>query len=217
MRVAHPEVDADPMPAEGTWSASERIPVAVGQLGAALTRGLCAILTDDPGLDVVACGLAASELLDLLASRPVGVVFLDEREFAGDSLPRRLETLCPGIGVVVIADRLTRNAAIRMFALGARACLPARAPEPLLRAAVHRAVAGEHFFVPMDAVGRAGRKAQLLTVRERSVAELLQAGRTNAEIAAELYIGIETVRTHVAHIYRKLGIGTRAELLDAEL
>ena len=42
--------------------------------------------------------------------------------------------------------------------------------------------------------------------------ELLQDGATNAEIAHELSIGIETVRTHARHIYRKLGIGSRREL-----
>ena len=42
--------------------------------------------------------------------------------------------------------------------------------------------------------------------------ELLQDGAANAEIAHELSIGIETVRTHARHIYRKLGIGSRREL-----
>ena len=54
--------------------------------------------------------------------------------------------------------------------------------------------------------------ADLLTPREAQVLELLQDGATNAEIAHELSIGIETVRTHARHIYRKLGIGSRREL-----
>jgi LuxR family transcriptional regulator, maltose regulon positive regulatory protein len=44
------------------------------------------------------------------------------------------------------------------------------------------------------------------------VLELLQDGSTNAEIAHELSIGIETVRTHARNIYRKLGIASRREL-----
>ena len=52
----------------------------------------------------------------------------------------------------------------------------------------------------------------LLTSREAGVLELLQEGRTNAEIAHELSIGIETVRTHARNIYRKLGITSRRDL-----
>jgi DNA-binding CsgD family transcriptional regulator len=44
------------------------------------------------------------------------------------------------------------------------------------------------------------------------VLELLQGGHSNAEIAAALQVGIETVRTHTRHIYRKLGVKTRKEL-----
>jgi DNA-binding CsgD family transcriptional regulator len=51
-----------------------------------------------------------------------------------------------------------------------------------------------------------------LTPRETEVLELLQGGRSNAEIAADLHLGIETVRTHARHIYRKLGVSTRREL-----
>jgi DNA-binding CsgD family transcriptional regulator len=54
--------------------------------------------------------------------------------------------------------------------------------------------------------------SELLTPREAEVLDLLQDGATNAEIAHELSIGIETVRTHARHIYRKLGIGSRREL-----
>ena len=44
--------------------------------------------------------------------------------------------------------------------------------------------------------------------------ELLQLGRSNAEIAMALSVGIETVRTHARSIYRKLGVRTRRELAN---
>jgi DNA-binding CsgD family transcriptional regulator len=52
----------------------------------------------------------------------------------------------------------------------------------------------------------------LLTPREADVLELLQQGRSNAEIAVALHVGVETVRTHARNIYRKLGVRTRRDL-----
>jgi DNA-binding CsgD family transcriptional regulator len=51
-----------------------------------------------------------------------------------------------------------------------------------------------------------------LTETELRVAELAASGRTNREIAAELYMGVSTVEAHLSHVYRKLGIRSRTEL-----
>src|SRR5262249_33942200 len=51
-----------------------------------------------------------------------------------------------------------------------------------------------------------------LTETERRVAELAAQGRTNKEIAAELYMGVSTVESHLSRVYRKLGIRSRSGL-----
>ena len=51
-----------------------------------------------------------------------------------------------------------------------------------------------------------------LTPTELQVVDLIRAGRTNREVAAELLMGTETVKTHVSHIFTKLGISNRAQL-----
>ncbi len=57
--------------------------------------------------------------------------------------------------------------------------------------------------------------AESLTASERRVAELAAAGRTNREIAAELYITVATVETHLRHAFQKLAVHGRKQLRDA--
>ncbi len=51
-----------------------------------------------------------------------------------------------------------------------------------------------------------------LTPTERRVADLVRAGKSNAEVAAELLMGVETVKTHLSRIFAKLGISNRTKL-----
>lgn len=51
-----------------------------------------------------------------------------------------------------------------------------------------------------------------LTTAEKRVAALVAAGRTNREVAAELFLGERTVASHLTHIYAKLGVRSRTEL-----
>ena len=57
--------------------------------------------------------------------------------------------------------------------------------------------------------------ADALTPSERRVAELAAGGRTNREIAAELYVTLATVETHLRHVFQKLDVHARTELRDA--
>jgi DNA-binding CsgD family transcriptional regulator len=66
--------------------------------------------------------------------------------------------------------------------------------------------------------GRAGRiPPGQLSPQEKAVARLARAGRTNRQIGQELYLSVNTVETHLAHAYRKLGIGRRSELAGQPL
>ena len=101
-----------------------------------------------------------------------------------------------------------------MIGFGATACLAKSTEARDVLHAIHLASRGMHVLPGHDEGDADPDPAgpTPLTSREADVLELLQHGRSNAEIAALLSVGVETVRTHARHIYRKLGVSTRREL-----
>ncbi|MHB1465511.1 MAG: response regulator transcription factor [Thermoleophilia bacterium] len=64
----------------------------------------------------------------------------------------------------------------------------------------------------LPAPGRAGAPRVIcLSAREQEIVTLLEAGLTNKEVAAKLYLSPETVKTYVARIFKKLGVRNRTE------
>lgn len=80
------------------------------------------------------------------------------------------------------------------------------------RLAIYVAMADEHSQEPP-----AGPQALPLTAREREIVTLIALGRETPEIAAELHISAETVRSHVRNAMGKLGAHTRAQLVAIAL
>ena len=106
------------------------------------------------------------------------------------------------------------------FAAGASGYLPKEAADLELVEAVREVAAGRPFVHPSVGARLALADADAessghepLSDRERKVLQLLALGHTNQEIARLLVISVRTVETHRAHISRKLGLRTRAELV----
>ena len=59
---------------------------------------------------------------------------------------------------------------------------------------------------------KAGNGVDSLSEREREIAELVAAGRTNREVAAELYLSPKTIESHLSRVFSKLGVSKRAQL-----
>ena len=102
---------------------------------------------------------------------------------------------------------------------------PTDAREPLRRALELATVCGaeplaEHARTELHAAGVRPRREALsgvesLTPSERRVADLAAAGRTNRDVAQELFVTPKTVEVHLSNAYRKLGIRSRRELAGA--
>jgi DNA-binding NarL/FixJ family response regulator len=210
------------------------ITVVVGEFGAVIERGLLEVLGGARGLRVLGVGLDHAALEDAVARRKARVVVLEEDSAATSLLPRRLcgasrggshssgrgIQSSSGVGLVVLAHRPTRAYVARLVAFGVTVCLSIDASELEIVRGVRLAAGGRHVFVAMsERPSRAARavRSSALTDREREVLDRLSKGQRNAEIAEALRISVETARMHTKHLYRKLGVSSRGELLGIEL
>ena len=178
--------------------------------------GLSVMIDEDPNLDLVARDVPLGELHAAIAEHSPSVVLLNLDTLGGPGDLIALHRAFPDTSIVVLANRPTAGECAQLLSFGATGCLSKETEARDVVTAVHLASRGMHVLPRAAAagggVGRLGLEGAELTTREAEVSELLQDGRTNAEIAEELSIGIETVRTHARSVYRKLGVPSRREL-----
>jgi len=186
--------------------------VAVARFEDIVAHGLRALINDDDSLELVADGVPHEHLTSALDTYKPQVAILNFGSLTSASELKDLHRRFPETRLVVLANRPTPSECRQMLAFGATACLAKSTEARDVLHAIHLASRGLHVLPPAgdDAPDFAG--PDLLTPREADVLELLQSGRSNAEIAQVLHVSVETVRTHARRIYRKLGVKTRREL-----
>jgi len=178
--------------------------------------GLRVLISDDPNLELIVDSVPMGDVDDAIERHRPDVVLLNFGTLGSPGQVLQLHRAHPDTRIVVLANRPTAAECNQMLSFGATACLSKETEARDIVNALHLASRGMH-LLPRSATAGGLRRAgihgsELLTPREAEVLERLQDGATNAEIAHGLSIGIETVRTHARHIYRKLGIGSRREL-----
>ena len=174
--------------------------------------GLQQLLTEDESVELVARGVPIGRLEPAVAEHHPAVAVLDFGALPNAAFVYRLNEAHPETRVVVLANRPTTAEATQMLSFGAAACLSKETQARDVITAIHLASRGMNMLPRAAGNGHAPVGPDLLTPREADVLQLLQHNRSNAQIAHELSIGIETVRTHTRNIYRKLGVSSRREL-----
>jgi DNA-binding NarL/FixJ family response regulator len=180
--------------------------------------GLRQLIAAEENLELVAADVPLPELSEVIEEHTPAVVVLNFGSLPSPASVHQLHERHPDTRLVVLANRPTAAECNQMLSFGATACISKETQGRDIINAIHLASRGM-YVMPRSASsglvetgGMARPGPDLLTSREANVLELLQEGRTNAEIAHELSIGIETVRTHARNIYRKLGISSRRDL-----
>ena len=178
--------------------------------------GLRALLEGQPDLSVVGEAAEATSAGQVVGATEPDVVLMDLNLGSGPGgaeTTRALRALHPAPQVLVLTTYDTETDIRTAVDAGAVGYLLKDAPPDQLFAGVRAAARGETVLAPLVAarlLGRTGAAGPPLTPREVEILTLLAGGLANKEIARQVLVSEATVKSHLSHVYDKLGVDTRA-------
>jgi DNA-binding NarL/FixJ family response regulator len=177
--------------------------------------GLRGMLAGQTEFEIVGEAATGAEAVALVARERPDVVLMDLRMPAMDGVAATgsITAEHPGTHVLVLTTYDTDSDILRAVEAGATGYLLKDTPRQDLFAAVRAASRGETVLAPAVAARLVGHvrapTEDVLTARELEVLALVAEGCTNGEAARRLYISEATVKTHLLHIFGKLGVDDR--------
>jgi DNA-binding NarL/FixJ family response regulator len=178
--------------------------------------GLRGVFADDPDFEVAGEAGNGREAVELAGRLGVDVVLMDLRmpEMGGVAAIKALRAATPEVRVLVLTTFDTDSDVLPAIEAGATGYLLKDAPSAELIRAVRAAHRGESVLSPSVAGRLMGQVRKpvndALSPREREVLELIAGGASNRDAAARLFVSQATIKTHLLHIYDKLGVRDRA-------
>jgi len=181
---------------------------------ALLRTGVANIINQEPDLQVVAEAGDGAEAIDAYARHRPDVTLLDLRMpvLEGVEVVKRIREHDPAARVIVLTTYDTDDEISRALKAGAKAYVLKDISADDLVACIRDVLAGKTYIAPAAAAKLAeGVTRVQLTPREMAALKLVADGKANKEIAAALDISERTVKTHLAHLFEKLGATSRTE------
>jgi len=190
------------------------IRLLLGDAHPVVRAGIRAMLESEPDLEVVGEAATAEDAVRLAAASDVDLVLMDLQfpgAMQGAEATRRIRSHDDAPRVLVLTNYDTDADILGAIEAGASGYLLKDAPPGELVAAVRAAATGESALAPaVSSRLRASREAaDSLTAREAEVLTLVAEGRSNRDIGRTLFLSEATVKSHLVHIFTKLGVGSR--------
>jgi DNA-binding NarL/FixJ family response regulator len=202
------------LPAETAPAAVTRASVLVVDDHALVRTGVANIISHEPDLHVVAEAANGLEAVQAFERYRPDVTLLDLRMpvMEGVEAVRQIRQRDPAARVIVLTTYDTDEDITRALQAGAKAYVLKDISAHALIACIHDVLAGKTYLAPAAAAKLAERVTQVqLTPRELAALRSMADGRSNKEIAVALGISERTVKTHLAHLFEKLGVTSRTE------
>ena len=185
--------------------------------------GLQGMLASQPDFEVVGEAQDGSEGVRLAKKLKPDVILMDLRmpEMDGVTAIERIKAEHPEIRVLVLTTYESDADILRSIETGATGYLLKGAPREELYSAIRAVSRGGSPLAPAVAARLVGRLRgpadSTLSNREIEVLQLVARGTSNKGIAKELWISETTVKTHMLHVFSKLGVADRTAAVTAAL
>lgn len=185
--------------------------------------GLEGMLSKQPDFEVIGEAGNGKEAVEFVERHSPDVVLMDLRmpEMEGVAAIEEILVRRPGTPVLVLTTYDSDADILRAVEAGATGYLLKDAPREELYEAVRATAAGKSHLAPLAAQSlmrhvREPRRDDL-SGREIEVLGLVRRGLSNREIGLSLHVSEATVKTHLIHIYDKLGVADRASAVSTAL
>jgi DNA-binding NarL/FixJ family response regulator len=174
-------------------------------------QGLCTMLELEDDIDVIGRAANGGEAVAQATSLHPDVILMDVQMPVMDGIEalRRIRSDDPNARVIVLTTYRNEDYIFPSLQAGARGYLLKDATREELAGAIRQVAAGNSLLDPALVLA-VNADSPALTARELDVLRLMADGRNNAEIATQLFVSENTVKTHVSNIFDKLNCRDRA-------
>lgn len=176
--------------------------------------GIVALLQSAEDVEVIGEASTGLEAVELALALAPDLVLMDLRMpgLTGDEATARILAANPTVRVVILTTYESDDSILTAIEAGASGYLLKAAPQDEILAGIRSVARGEVALAPSIAallVQRVKSPAPSLSPRETQVLTLVAAGQSNPTIAANLFLSEATVKTHLLHVFGKLGVSDR--------
>lgn len=187
--------------------------------------GIVGLLSLDDGLKVVGEASNGAEAVELAHALHPDVVLMDLRmpRLTGAEATARITAELPEVRVLVLTTYESDDDILGAIEAGANGYLLKAAPQEEIVAGIRSVAGGDTVLAPSIAATLVTRmraapvQRPQLSPREVQVLRLVAAGNSNPAIAKALFIGEATVKTHLLHVFEKLGVSDRTRAVTFAL